>query len=268
MGRNRQIWKIEKEDSRGLEVEGWERKPRKMIWATGINGTAMRTSRGGVSGGRKVVSVCHLPQDIGSGRQLTTQIWLRRSSPPGNSELEDDELRFKTKVMKNRKGDLGKPEALNPITSTKQVEEPPEDTREEGTGERGKSRGSWLLQAKEITCRFLQKVVASHPPVGHESQPHWVWESTEDIFKKSRGKIPGSYLLNHAHPISCYSGYGLTTSVSPGGFLELQNLILYLRPTESRDFFAHQTLRSTAQSDFWAPLFVEAAKVTLIYIQG
>ena len=138
MGRNRQIWKIEKEDSRGLEVEGWERKPRKMIWATGINGTAMRTSRGGVSGGRKVVSVCHLPQDIGSGRQLTTQIWLRRSSPPGNSELEDDELRFKTKVMKNRKGDLGKPEALNPITSTKRVEEPPEDTREEGTGERRK----------------------------------------------------------------------------------------------------------------------------------
>lgn len=52
--------------------------------------------------------------------------------------MEDDELRFKTKVMKNRKGDLGKPEALNPNTSTKQVEEPLEDTREEGTGERRK----------------------------------------------------------------------------------------------------------------------------------
>lgn len=49
--------------------------------------------------------------------------------------MEDDELRFKTKVMKNRKGDLGKPEALNPNTSTKQVEEPPEDTREEGKEE-------------------------------------------------------------------------------------------------------------------------------------
>lgn len=52
MERNGQIQEIEKEESRGLEVE--EREPLKMIWTTRANGAAMRTTGDRAHWGRRV----------------------------------------------------------------------------------------------------------------------------------------------------------------------------------------------------------------------
>lgn len=83
-----------------MEVQ--EREQLKVIWATGVDATAMRTAENGTGWGREITYVYHHLQDIQFNRELTTQIWHSegRNSPARHLELEGDELWFKIKAMK------------------------------------------------------------------------------------------------------------------------------------------------------------------------